>query len=63
MSLVMNKLKAQIKAFWNSPLDEEEQWYENHSDEFKPVDNQSEMRKKMREAAKKPAVIHFPVPF
>lgn len=49
----MNKLKAQIKAFWDSPLDEEEQWYENHSDEFKPVDNQSEMRKKMIEAAKK----------
>jgi len=55
----MNKLKAQIKAFWESPLDEEEQWYENHSDEFKPVDKQSEMRKKMIEAAKKPAVIHY----
>ncbi|MBQ2465913.1 MAG: hypothetical protein II507_13155 [Treponema sp.] len=49
----MNKLKAQIKAFWESPLDEEEQWYENHSDEFKPVDKQSEMRKEMIEAANK----------
>ena len=48
----MNKLKAQIKAFWDSPLDEEEQWYENHSDEFKPVDKQAEMRKKMIEATK-----------
>lgn len=49
----MNKLKAQIKAFWESPLDEEEQWYENHSDEFKPVDKQAEMRKEMIEAANK----------
>jgi hypothetical protein len=63
MSLVMNKLEAQINAFWNSPLDEEEQWYESHSDEFKPVDKQSEMRKKLIEAANKPAVIHFSVPF
>lgn len=36
----MNKLEKQVKAFWDSPLDEEEQWYENHADEFKPVDNQ-----------------------
>lgn len=63
MSLVMNKLKAQIKAFWDSPLDEEEQWYENHSDEFKPVDKQAEMRKEMIEAANKPAVIHYSVTF
>lgn len=59
----MNKLKAQIKAFWESPLDEEEQWYENHSDEFEPVDKQTEMRKEMIETANKPAVIHFSVPF
>ena len=48
----MNKLKSQIKAFWDPSLDDEEQWYENHSDEFEPVDKQSEMRKKMIEAAK-----------
>lgn len=38
--------------FWNSPLDEEEQWYEEHSDEFVPVENQEEMREKLMEAAK-----------
>lgn len=55
----MNKLKKQIKSFWDSPLDEEEQWYENHSDEFKPVQNIEEMRKKLIEAANKPAVINY----
>lgn len=38
--------------FWNSPLDKEEQWYEDHFDEFVPCENQAEMRKKMIKAAK-----------
>lgn len=46
------------EQFWNSPLDEEEQWYEDHFDEFKPVENQPEIRKQMMEAAKNPPVVH-----
>lgn len=37
--------------FWNSPLDEEEQWYEDHFDEFRPCENQAELRNQLMEAA------------
>lgn len=40
------------EIFNNTPLDEEEQWYEDHSDEFVPCENQEEMRKQLQEAAK-----------
>lgn len=39
------------EQFLNSPLDEEEQWYEDHFDEFVPCENQEEMRRNLREAA------------
>lgn len=55
----MKELKKQEKAFWNSPLDEEEQWHEDHTDEFIPVENQEEMRKLMMEVARKPPVVHY----
>lgn len=38
--------------FWNSPLDEEEQWYEDHSDDFVPVENLQKERKVLIQAAK-----------
>ena len=38
-------------------LDEEEQWYEDHSDEFVPCQNQAEMRRQIMAAAKLPPVI------
>ncbi|MBP3365460.1 MAG: BrnA antitoxin family protein [Treponema sp.] len=41
------------EQFFNSPLDEEEQWHENHFDEFKPSSNQDELRKQAVEAAKR----------
>lgn len=37
----------------NSSLDEEEQWYEDHSDEFVPSKNQEVLRKELMEAAKR----------
>ena len=36
-------------------LDEEEQWYEDHSDEFVPEKNQVELRKELMEAARSAA--------
>ena len=50
-------LKLQEEAFWNSPLDEEEQWYEDHASEFVPAPEW--VGKSLREAAKKPPVIHY----
>lgn len=50
------------EQFLNSPLDEEEQWYEDHFDEFVPVENIDDVRKKMIEAAKNPPVIHHSEP-
>lgn len=50
-------LKAQEEAFWNSPLDEEEQWDEDHSEGFVPCENQAEMRRQMMEAAARPAAV------
>lgn len=46
------------EQFWNSPLDEEEQWYEDHFDEFVPVKNLADIRRQMMEAAKNPPVVH-----
>lgn len=40
------------EQFLNSPLDEEEQWYENHFEEFVPSENQAELRKQAIDAAK-----------
>lgn len=40
------------EQFWNSPLDEEEQWYEDHLEEFEPCENQEEMRRLLTEAAR-----------
>ncbi|MGP1496456.1 MAG: hypothetical protein ACTTJG_06615 [Treponema sp.] len=40
-------------------LDEEEAWYERHSDEFVPVKNQEEIRKRLMEAAKNPPKIQY----
>lgn len=51
------ELKAQEEAFWNSPLDEEEQWYEDHADEFVPAPEW--VGKSLREAAKNPPVVHY----
>ena len=39
------------EQFLNSPLDEEEQWYEDHFDEFVANDNQAAMRKQLQEVA------------
>lgn len=47
------KSKDFDEKFWNSPLDEEEQWIEEHFDEFVPCKNQKEMRKELMEAAEK----------
>lgn len=41
------------KIFSESPLDEEEQWYEDHFDEFVPSPNQEELRKQLILAAKR----------
>lgn len=38
------------EQFWNSPLDEEEQWYEDHFDEFVPAP--AWVGKSLRKAAK-----------
>lgn len=40
------------EIFENSPLDEEEQWYEDHFDEFCTVENQKELRLQAMETAK-----------
>lgn len=50
-------LKAQEESFWNSPLDEEEQWYEDHADEFVPAPDWVD--ESLREAAKQEPVIHY----
>ena len=39
------------EQFWNSPLDDEEQWYEDHIDEFVPCENQKKLREQLAEAA------------
>lgn len=47
------------EQFLNSPLDEEEQWYEDHFDEFVPAPKW--VGESLREAAKNPPVIHHSV--
>ncbi len=51
--------KKQEEAFWNSPLDVEEQWMEDHSDEFVPCENQAEVRQQMMTAAARPAAVRY----
>ncbi len=50
------------KFLWEHPeydnLDPEEMWYEEHSDEFVPCENQEELRRQLMEAASHPAVLH-----
>ena len=41
------------EIFENSPLDAEEQWIEDHFDEFVPSENQDELRKELMEAARR----------
>ena len=41
------------EIFMNSPLDKEEQWYEDHSEDFVPMKNQEQLRKELMEAAKR----------
>lgn len=45
------KLKDFDEKFWNSPLDEEEQWIEDHFDEFVPCKNQEQIRSELMKAA------------
>ena len=47
------------EVWWDTDLDEEEQWYEDHFEEFVPCKNQEEMRHQLMEAAKLPPVIHY----
>ena len=46
-------------AFENSSLDEEEQWIEDHRNEFVPVENQEDVRDQFIEAAKNPPKMHY----
>ena len=41
------------EIFENSPLDTEEQWYEDYFDEFVPSENQEQLRKELMEAARR----------
>ena len=44
--------KLQDEAFWNSPLDSEEQWNEDNAEGFVPCENQDELRQMLMESAK-----------
>ena len=55
----INMRKKQEDAFWNSPLDAEEQWMEDHSDQFVPCDNQADVRRQMMTAAARPAAVRY----
>lgn len=62
MEAVAEKTKAEIaeengEVWWDTDLDEEEQWYEDHFDEFVPAPEW--VGEKLREAAKKPPLIHY----
>ena len=46
-------------VFDNLVLDEEEQWIEDHLDEFVPFEGNEKMRRQMIEAAKNPPKIHY----
>lgn len=41
------------EIFTKSPLDKEEQWYENHSKEFVPMRNQEQLQKELMRSAPK----------
>ena len=44
--------RMQEEAFWNSPLDSEEQEYEVAAENFVPCENQTELRQMLMEAAR-----------
>ena len=44
--------RMQEEAFWNSPLDNEEQEYEVAAENFVPCENQTELRQMLMEAAR-----------
>lgn len=50
-----NKIKEQTAPYaidpFSVPLDPEEQWIEDHLDEFVPVPNQEQEKERMRQAA------------
>ncbi len=39
------------EQFLNSPLDPEEQWYEDHSEEFVASEDQTKLREQLKKAA------------
>ncbi len=47
------------KVFDNPILDKEEQWIEDHLNEFTPFEGADKMREQLIEAAKKPPKIHY----
>lgn len=51
-------MTKQEYAFWNSPLDTEEQWYEDHSDEFVPCERKEEMRSDAVMASSMMPIVH-----
>lgn len=56
MEAIAEKTKVDIaeengEVWWDTDLDEEEQWYEDHFDEFVPCENQEELRRRLMEAA------------
>ena len=53
-----NQTKQQKESWFNSPLDDEEQWYEDHSNEFVVPENQEELRNQLIQAAKQPPIVH-----
>lgn len=55
--MTQEELKAQEEAFWNSPLDEEEQSYEDNAENF--VSAPEWVGKSLREAAKNPPTVHY----
>lgn len=50
------KILKQEESFWNSVLDEEEEWIENHREQFQPAPEA--VGKNLREAARRQPVIH-----
>lgn len=55
--MTQKELKAQEEVFWNSPLDEEEQFLEGNAGELVPAPEW--VGKSLREAAKNPPVVHY----
>lgn len=53
----LDMLKKQEEAFWNSPLDEEEQWTEDNFEDFKPAPEW--VGKSLREAAQNQLAVRY----